>query len=409
MSNSIQALRERRAVLAKDTRNILDQNSGATWTDEHQASYDVNMTEIGRIEDEIARIERVNALYVENVARDQGIVIAEGAPGQAAKLGSTLFNKWLRGGDHALSNEDRAAIRNVTSTTVPGEGGYTVESAVASELIKAMKEYGGMRESSTVFSTSQGNPMSWPTMDDTGNTGGIVAENAPATSLDPTFNTVAMNVYKFESKVVTVPIELLQDSQVDIDAIVVALLAERLARAQNAFFTTGTGTAQPRGIVTASSVGKAGATGQTATVTYNDLVDLEHSVDPAYRSAPGTGFMMNDASLKVIRKITDTQGRPVFVPGYETGAPGGAPSTLLGRPIYINQDVAVMAANAKSILFGNMKNYRIREVMAATLFRFTDSFYTKNGQVGFLAWQRSGGNLLDVSGATVKHYLNSAT
>lgn len=406
MSKSIQALRERRSALAKETRNLLDQNPGATWTAEHNATYDANMAEIGRIEAEIGRLEAVMALDSDRNARDMGITISDN-PAEAAK--NALLNKWLRGGDNALSAEEWQTVRNTMSTTTPSEGGYTVETSVAAELIKAMKQYGGMRDAATVFHTSQGNPMNWPTLDDTGNVGELIAENTTATGQDAAFGTVGLNAYKFSSKVVAVPFELLQDSQLNIDAIVVDLLAERLARIQNTFFTTGTGSSQPRGIVTAAASGKVGTTGQTLTVIYDDLVDLEHSIDPAYRRLPGVGFMMNDASLKVIRKIKDSQGRPIFVPGYESGSPGGAPDTLLNRPITINQDVAVMAANAKSILFGRLANYRIRDVMAATLFRFTDSAYTKLGQVGFLAWQRAGGNLLDVSGATVKYYQNSAT
>lgn len=405
MSNSIQALRERRSALAKETRSILDQNPGATWSAEHQATYDANMSEVGRIEAEIDRNERLTALHVENQARDLGVLDVEAA----TPAGKSMLNKWLRGGDNALTHQDWSNIRNVTSTTTGSEGGFTVESSVASELINAMKAYGGMRDVATVFSTEQGNPMNWPAMDDTGNVGELIAENVTATDLDPAFSTVGLNVFKFSSKVVTVPIELLQDSQVDIEAVVNDLLAERLARIQNTLFTTGTGTAQPRGIVTAASSGKVGATGQTLTVTYDDLVDLEHSVDPAYRDAPGVGFMLNDTSLRVIRKLKDSQGRPIFVPGYEQGVPGGAPATLLGRSTYINQDVASMAASAKSILFGRLNNYRIRDVLSARLFRFTDSVYTKKGQVGFLAWQRAGGNLLDVSGSTVKFYQNSAT
>ncbi|KRG38829.1 capsid protein [Stenotrophomonas pictorum JCM 9942] len=402
MSKSIQALRERRSALAKDTRNLLENNTGANWKPEHQTTYDANMEEIGRIEAEIDRLEKVNALDVERSARDLGIEIVDKVDGKEVR--NALLNKWLRGGDNALSAEEWQTVRNTMSTSTPAEGGYSVESSVAAELIKAMKAFGGMRDVATPLATTQGNPMNWPAMDDTGNTGELVAENTSAADQDPAFGTVALNTYKFSSKVVTVPLELLQDSQLDIDSIVVDLLAERLARIQNTYFTTGTGTAQPRGIVTASSSGKVGATGQTATVTYDDLVDLEHAVDPAYRNAPGVGFMMNDASVKVLRKLKDLEGRPIFVPDF-----GSAPATVLNRPITVNQDVAVMAANAKSILFGRLSNYRIRDVMAATLFRFTDSAYTKKGQVGFLAWQRAGGNLLDTSGATVKYYQNSAT
>jgi HK97 family phage major capsid protein len=118
--------------------------------------------------------------------------------------------------------------------------------------------------------------------------------------------------------------------------------------------------------------------------------------------------MFNDNTLKSIRQMKDGSSRPLFVPGYETGVPGGAPDMLLGNPIVINQDVADMAASAKSILFGDFSFYVIRDVMAMQMFRFTDSAFTKKGQVGFLAWMRSGGNLVDVGGA-VKRFVNAAS
>lgn len=118
-------------------------------------------------------------------------------------------------------------------------------------------------------------------------------------------------------------------------------------------------------------------------------------------------FMMNDSSLRGLRKLKDSQGRPIFLPGYD-GLAGAMPDSLLGYQITINQDMAAMAANAKSILFGDFQRYTIRDVMGLTLFRFEDSAYAKLGQVGFLAWMRSGGTLTD-GGAPVKYYQNSAT
>jgi HK97 family phage major capsid protein len=132
-----------------------------------------------------------------------------------------------------------------------------------------------------------------------------------------------------------------------------------------------------------------------------------HSVDPAYRALGNCGFMMHDSSLKIIRKLKDSQGRPVFLPGYD-GLGKSMPDTLLGYPVVINQDIAVMAANAKSILFGDFSFYKIRDAMDMQMFRFDDSAYIKLGQIGFLAWMRSGGNFVDVGGA-VKYYQNSAT
>jgi HK97 family phage major capsid protein len=402
MAESIQAMRERRNALAKEARNLHENTPAASWDEKAQAQYDEKLDEIGRVDAAIKRENDILALDAARQAREMGIEVTD-------QPKNALLNKWLRGGDNALSAQEWQSVRNTMSVGTNSEGGYTVQTDVAAELIKGMKAYGGMRSVATVFHTSQGNPMNWPTCDDTSNTGELVAENAAAASQDAAFSTVGLNVYKFSSKVVTVPFELLQDSQINIDALVVDLLAERLGRVQNTYFTTGTGSSQPKGIVTAAASGKTGTTGQTSTVIYDDLVDLIHSIDPAYRQGGKLSWMMNDASVKVIRKIKDGQSRPIFVPGYETGVPGGAPDTLLGYDIVINQDVATMAANAKSILFGRLGNYRIRDVMSATLFRFTDSAYTKNGQVGFLAWMRAGGNLIDLSGATVKYYANSAT
>jgi HK97 family phage major capsid protein len=214
-------------------------------------------------------------------------------------------------------------------------------------------------------------------------------------------------VYKFSSKVATVPFELLQDSSVDIEAFVQDRLITRLGRITNQMFTTGTGSSQPNGLATAATIGvtAANATSQVTAVTFDSLIATQHSLDPAYRRS--AGWMFADSTLRVIRQLKDGQNRPIFIPGYENNVPGGMPDTLLGAPVYINQDVAAMAANAKSILFGDFSGYYIRDVMQVEMFRFTDSAFTKKGQVGFLAWMRSGGNLVDVG--KVRAFRNAAS
>jgi HK97 family phage major capsid protein len=320
----------------------------------------------------------------------------------------------LTGGLSNLSPEQRNAmaarqnpdIRAAMSTTTGSEGGYTVATEFSRSLLEAMKQMGGVRAVASAIQTATGAQMLFPTADATAEEGEIVGQNAAVTNGETTFGQASMDVYKYSSKSIALPFELLQDSFIDIEAYIKSLLQLRLGRIQNRHQTVGTGTGQPRGIVTGASVGKTGATGQTTSVTYDDLVDLEHSVDPIYRQR--AGYMFHDDVLKVVRKIKDTQGRPIFVPGYEQGNPGGAPDRLMGRAININQNMAAMAANAKSILYGDFSKYLIRDVMDVTLFRMTDSAYTLKGQVGFVAFCRSGGNLLDVGGA-VKAYANSAT
>lgn len=404
---SIQALRERIAARAQEVRALVKENN-EKWTPEHQGKYDAGMAEVEDLKAQVSRVEAMMAADAEQVGNEQvANAAARKAPG--AKAGdkmAQIYTKYLRNGDKALSAEDWRDIRATLSTTTGSEGGYSVQTEVASRLIDSLKAFGGMRAAATVLRTAMGNDMSFPTSDGTTEVGELIAQNTTATAADPTFGTVSVITYKFSSKIVAVPFELLQDSEIDIAAFVEARLSQRIGRITNQYFTTGTGTSQPRGVVAGASSGKVGTTGQTLTVISDDLIDLIHSVDPAYRDGAACKFMMADSSLKVVRKIKDTAGRPIFLPGYD-GLGGAMGDSLLGYPIVINQDVAVMAANAKSILFGDFSKYIVRDVMAQTLFRFEDSAYAKLGQVGFLMWHRAGGNLLD--SAAVKYYANSAT
>ncbi|MBI9080840.1 MAG: phage major capsid protein [Pseudodesulfovibrio sp.] len=397
----IQALREQRNEKAREYRNTLDKHpKDAALPEEAKASLDTLLEVITNLDDRIDREQKAMDMAAEKVVND---AVEEVVKGSAPGSSNELFAKWLKGGDKALTAQDWETINNTMSTGTDSEGGYTVQTDVAVTVIDALKAFGGMRGVATVITTEQGNSMNWPTSDGTTEEGEIVAENASATDDDMSFGTKSLPVYKYSSKVVPVPIELLQDSSVNIEAFVNGRIVTRLGRITNKHFTIGTGSGQPLGLVAAAGEGKVGASGQDVTFIYDDLVDLEHSVDPAYREL-GARWMFNDATLKVAKKIKDTQGRPLWMPDMV----GGAPATLNGYEYTINQSIAVMAANAKSILFGHMASYVIRDVMNITFHRFTDSAYVKKGQVGFLAFMRSGGNFVDVGGG-VKYYRNAAS
>ena len=402
---SIQALREQRGTVARALHDLVNKAEFDTVTD--QAIYDNSMAEIEAIDAKIERIAAANEKIAAEtrVANVADLSAKKGRDGNDAGL--AVYAKWLKGGDRALNQEDWAAIRNTMSTTTNSEGGFTVDSVVANAVIDALKAFGGMREVSTVITTAGHGLLSFPTSDGTAEVGEIIAENTTATDLDPSFGTVGLPVYKFSSKVATVPFELLQDSSVDIEAFIQDRLITRLGRMTNAMFTTGTGSSQPNGIATAATIGvtAANSTSQVTAVTYDSLIATQHSLDPAYRR--NAGWMFADTTMRSIRQLKDGQSRPIFVPGYETGVPGGVPDSLLGAPVYINQDVAAMAAGAKSILYGDFSGYYIRDIMAVEMFRFTDSAFTKKGQVGFLAWMRSGGNLVDVG--KVRAFKNAAS
>lgn len=418
MSKSIQALREQRAAKAKEARNILDTKTGKDWNEDAKNQIDTLYAEIDTLDEQIERYER--SLQIEDNLEQRagaradrtGRSVDEEANNVAAEQG--IFNAWCRGGAESLSDEQREYVRaradearriyGAQSTGTGSEGGFLVPRDFAGTLLERIAAFGGMRAVAHVVQTSGGNPIDWPTVDETGSEGEIIGESQSANDDDIAFGTVNIGAHKYSSKVITVPIELLQDSRVNLEAYIIRALSDRVARVTNRHFTMGDGVNKPRGIVVASGAGKVGIAGQVTSLTYDDLVDLEHSVDPAYRSN-GAKWMFHDQTLKVLKKMKDGQDRPLWRPGIT----GGDPADILNYGYQINQHMPVMAAGAKSILFGDFSKYVIRDVMAITLYRFTDSAYARKGQVGFMTWSRHDGDYIDASNDAVRHYQNSLT
>ena len=199
-----------------------------------------------------------------------------------------------------------------------------------------------------------------------------------------------------------VSLQLLQDSAFDLNSFLVDKLGTRIARITNRHFTVGTGSGQPNGLVTASTTGQTGASGQTASIIYDDLVELEHSVDPAYRAK--AKFMFHDQTLKTLKKLKDGYGRPLWLPGIAVKEP----DTINGYGYAVNQHMPTMAADAKSVVFGDLKSYFIRRVNNPIVMRLAER-YADAGQVGFIVWQRFDGTLVDAGTHPVKAYANSHT
>lgn len=323
------------------------------------------------------------------------------------------FLSYLRHGAAGITPEQAAILAPTYRAVVDGEqralsvgtttaGGYTVPQEFQNAVETNMLAYSQMMNVVTRIPTSSGAQLLIPTSDDTTNTGAILSENTQVSEQDIAFGQVTIDTYVYSSKLIKVSYQLLNDTSFPLETWLVERLGERLGRILNNHFTLGDGSSKPYGIVTGAALGKTGATGQTTSVIYDDIVDLEHSLDPAYRTR--AAFMMNDATLKVLKKLKDGQSRPLWVPGMASNEP----STILGYQYIINQDMAVPAANAKTILFGDFSKYYWRQVTGTTMQRLNER-YADYLQVGFHAWARHGGRLINAGTNPVKYYAHSAT
>lgn len=298
----------------------------------------------------------------------------------------------------SLKGFERRALSKGTTTA----GGHTVPASFMNDLEVAMLAFGGVRQVATVMRTDNGQSLPYPTMNDTGNSGALLAENAQAASdTDMTFGVKTLGAYKFTSKIVLVSYELLEDSAFDLSTYLAAALGERLGRAQNAYATTGTGSSQPAGIVTGSTIGKTAAA--TNAITADELVGLQHSVDPAYRQ--NAGWMMHDAIVLALRLLKDSEG--VYL--WRAGLADNRPDTLLGQPLTINQSMASsMAADAKTVLYGDFSKMLIREVRDIRLRRMVER-YGDYDQDGFVAFLRFDSIVLNAGTNPIKHLVQAAS
>lgn len=304
-------------------------------------------------------------------------------------------------------------------TPAGGPGSNTVPDELMTALEVALLAFGGMRAMSTIISTSTGANLPIPTIDDTTNKGRILAEAGDSSTggnNEMEFGQTNLSAFKYTSDLIQVSIEFMQDTSIDAFGVIGSLLGVRIGRIHNQHFTTGVGGGtEPAGIIDATLGTTASGVVQATLgiVTWEQMVDLMHSVDPEYANAPGAAFMFNWTTLAQVKQIKDSQTRPLWLPSTRDDAP----PTLLGKPYVINQDMPdVDTVNLKSILFGDQTKYWVRDTLGVTLLVLRER-YAELGQIAFVAFNRADGRLIrgrttaadaNTAAHPLKHWVNAA-
>jgi HK97 family phage major capsid protein len=395
----------------KEIRDRADENGLIRGEDEE--SWTRANSDIEKIGNQIAEEER--ALRLDTVdrsriptPRDEQDEERDEATADERYAGA--FDTFVRFGSQELSGEQRQVLRGgfVSGQELRAQGvgtltagGYLAPKAWRDQIIEAADTIANVAAVADLLQTDSGEAIAWVTEDDTANEGAILAENTQVTEQDMAWGTSELGAYMYTSKLVRVSLQLLQDNAYNAEARLGTALGRRIGRAQNRHFTIGTGTAQPEGIVTNAVVGKAGATGQTTTVTYDDLIDLELSVLESFRTEGR--YMFSDTVLGALRKVKDSTGQYLWQPGLQAGAP----NLLNGHPYTINNYMPAPAASAKSILFGDFREgFVVRRVRDVQLLRLAER-YADFLQVGFLAFNRADSK--QQNSQAYKAYAHSAT
>lgn len=405
---NVKNLLEKRAGIWKQMQVIMAAPAGTDdQLDAEQArAWDAFETELQTVTGNIERAQRAAGLdsvdygqVIETRGKGAGKESEDGADENGLTY-RTVWQDWTRYGQAEMQTEARKLLRTgfeqlekrAQGVASQAAGGYLVPPEFREKLVERMKFISSVRAVAEIITTETGADLPWPTNDDTANVGAILAENSAVTEQDITLGTATIGAYTYTSKMVRVSLQLMQDAYTDVEALLSRLLGNRLGRIQNQHFTTGTGTSQPQGLVTGGTAVQMAA-GNTTSITYDALIDVMTAIDPAYMGTNGLQWMASQTALAVIRKLKDADGRPLWQPSIQLGAP----DVLLGYGLVLNNDMAVPAANAKSMAFGDFKaGYLVRDVLGVQTVRL-DERYAEYLQVAFLAFQRSSGGVQDAN------------
>lgn len=387
--NQILALREKRASLWDAAKKYRDAHIGSdgTMTAEDAATYDRMVDDVDRMKKEIDRLERQEAIENEmNRPVSQPIVNRpdDGQPREKEKRGTatdaykTAFWNMVRA--KAMSYE----IHNALKIGEDDHGGYLAPDEFEHTLVEALEEQNIFRQFAHVITTSSGD-RKIPVVASKG-TASWIDEEAAFPESDDTFGMLSIGAFKLATTI-KVSDELLHDSVFDVASYIAKEFARRIGAAEEEAFFTGNGTGRPTGILNATGGAELGVTSAGANISFDDVIDLYYSLRSPYRR--NAVFMMNDSTVRALRKLKNGSGDYLWQPSVTAGTP----DTILNRPVYTSSYMPTVAAGAKSILFGDMSYYWIADREGRTFQRLNE-LYAPTGQVGFLSFERVDGKLI---------------
>ena len=387
--NQILALREKRASLWDAAKKYRDAHIGSdgTMSAEDAATYDRMVDDVDRMKKEIDRLERQEAIENEmNKPVSQPIVNRpdDGQPKEKEKRGTatdaykTAFWNMVRA--KAMPYE----IHNALKIGEDDHGGYLAPDEFERTLVEALEEQNIFRQFAHVITTSSGD-RKIPVVASKG-TASWIDEEAAFPESDDTFGMLSIGAFKLATTI-KVSDELLHDSVFDVASYIAREFARRIGAAEEEAFFTGNGIGRPTGILNATGGAETGVTSAGASISFDDVIDLYYSLRSPYRR--NAVFMMNDSTVRALRKLKNGSGDYLWQPSVTAGTP----DTILNRPVYTSSYMPTVASGAKSILFGDMSYYWIADREGRT-FQQLNELYAPTGQVGFLSFERVDGKLI---------------
>ena len=383
---TIQELRKKRAKAWDTARDFLDnkRNASGVLSEEDSKTYDALEAEVVNLGKEIKRLERQEQIDAEmRKPTSQPILGTPATPDNQTKTG-TASAEYTAAFWNNIRNRNWIDVRNDLQVGTDTEGGFLVPDEFEKKLISALEEENVFRPLATKIQTSSGD-RKIPVITQKGEATWMEEEEAYTLS-DDAFGQIALSAYKVGTAI-KISEELLNDSVFDLPSYIAKEFARRIGTKEEEAFLIGDGKGKPTGIFAATGGAENGATTTGAAITFDDVIELFYSLKSPYRKK--AVWVLNEQTVKALRKIKDNTGNFIWQPSVSAGLP----DTILNRPYVTSVYAPTIAAGAKAIAFGDYSYYWVADRQGRSLKRLNELF-AMNGQVGFLASQRVDGKLI---------------
>lgn len=383
---TIQELRKKRAKAWDTARDFLDnkRNASGVLSEEDSKTYDALEAEVVNLGKEIKRLERQEQIDAEmRKPTSQPILGTPATPDNQTKTG-TASAEYTAAFWNNIRNRNWIDVRNDLQVGTDTEGGFLVPDEFEKKLISALEEENVFRPLATKIQTSSGD-RKIPVITQKGEATWMEEEEAYTLS-DDAFGQIALSAYKVGTAI-KISEELLNDSVFDLPSYIAKEFARRIGTKEEEAFLIGDGKGKPTGIFAATGGAENGATTTGAAITFDDVIELFYSLKSPYRKK--AVWVLNEQTVKALRKIKDNTGNFIWQPSVSAGLP----DTILNPPYVTSVYAPTIAAGAKAIAFGDYSYYWVADRQGRSLKRLNELF-AMNGQVGFLASQRVDGKLI---------------
>lgn len=408
MSTYLDRLYDEYRRAAKAGQDVMDlaASENRDLSPEEAESRDKAFEDVTRLKGEIDKVQGFETLRAAADAfRNEAAPIVERASGKPATDADLFRAMWKGNGGydshvtrHLQNGDPGLALRALS-----GNVGTAIETSFADFVTVYERTFSPMLRPDvvTLLNRTDGSPIVLPRVTaDTSVAGTVTAEAGGITEGDPTISQVTLNPYKYAITNLW-SAELGSDNTIGLEDLIARTTGRSLGIAIGGALTTGDGSGDPNGFITAATNGGT-ATGTSATAgTYfgaTDLVNLFYSLAAPYRQVGA--WQMNNVSLGQARNGRDSNGQFLWQPSLQVGQP----ETILGRPVYENPGMANGSA-AKAVAFGDFSRYVVARVVPI---RVESSIHYKfsTDQIALRTIERVDGDLVDT--AAVAFLVNAA-